>query len=189
MNILDTVLGAQNGAAVNQLGTQFGLAPDQTSSAIAALVPALAAGLQRNMSTESGLSDLVSALASGRHQQYLENPGSLANPSTREDGDAILGHVFGTKDVSRQVAARAAQQTGIDTAILKQMLPLVAAMVMGGMSRQSAGRGAGAAGAAATGAGLASMLTPLLDRNRDGSMVDDAVGFLGGLLSGTGRKS
>ena len=66
---------------------------------------------------------------------------------------------------------------------------IVAAMVMGGMSRQSAGRGAGAAGAAATGAGLASMLTPLLDRNRDGSMVDDAVGFLGGLLSGTGRKS
>jgi hypothetical protein len=182
MNILDTILAAQNGAAVDRLSTQFGLQPDQTSSALEALVPALAAGLQRNMSSDDGLSGLVSALASGRHQQYLDQPETLTDPATRLDGNAILGHVFGSKDVSRQVAARAAQRTGIDASILKQMLPLVAAMVMSGLSRQTSAAGAGRVPADAT-PGLVSMLTPLLDRNRDGSIVDDAIGILGGFLS------
>jgi len=42
MNILDAVLGAQNGGAVQQIGQQFGLSDEQANSAVAALVPALA---------------------------------------------------------------------------------------------------------------------------------------------------
>ena len=186
MDILESILGAQNGKGVQQLATQFGLKPEQATSAVSALVPALAAGFQRNLSTESGLSGLVSALSSGKHQQYLENPAALADPASTTDGNAILGHVFGTKEVSRQVAATAAQRTGIDANILKKMLPLVAAMAMGGLSRQKPSAVGGSIPAGA-GAGLASMLSPLLDQNRDGSMVDDLVGMFGGALSG--RKS
>ena len=43
------------------------------------------------------------------------------------DGNGILGHIFGSKDVSRQVAARAAQSSGVAPDILAKMLPLVAA--------------------------------------------------------------
>ncbi len=189
MNILETILNAQNGQAVDQLGGQFGLSRDQTASAVAALVPALAAGLQRNMSSQDGLASLVGALAGGRHQEYLENPATLGAPGTTADGDAILGHVFGSKDVSRQVATRASQQTGIDSAILKRMLPLVAAMVMAGLSRQANAPGAGTRNPAAAGDSLISMLSPILDRNRDGSMIDDVLGSLGGLLGGSGRRT
>ena len=42
MNILDAIVNAQDGAAVRQLGSQVGLAPDQTTAALSALVPALA---------------------------------------------------------------------------------------------------------------------------------------------------
>ena len=179
MNILESILDAQNGKGVQQLATQFGLKPDQATSAVSALVPALAAGLQRNMGTESGLTGLVSALSTGQHQKYLDHPGALADPASTADGNAILGHVFGSKEVSRQVAANASQKTGIDTSILKKMLPLVAAMAMGGLSRQKAAGGKGAFGASA-GAGLASMLSPLLDKDRDGSMVDDLMGMFSG---------
>jgi hypothetical protein len=179
MNILETIAEAQGGGAVNQLAAQFGLKPEQAQSAMAALMPALAAGLQRNMATESGLSGLASALGQGSHDAYLEDPGTLSQPTTTEDGNAILGHVLGSKDVSRQVASRASQQTGIDPAILKKMLPLVAALAMGALSRQSK-----SAGAAPSRGGLASMLGSLLDRDRDGSMVDDVTGMLGGVLGG-----
>jgi hypothetical protein len=189
MNILETILNAQNGHAVDQLGGQFGLSRDQTSSAVAALVPALAAGLQRNMSSEGGLAGLVGALSGGRHQQYLENPSTLGSPTTTADGNAILGHVFGSKDVSRQVATRASQQTGIDTSILEQMLPLVAAMAMGGLSRQVNTPGSRIQNPTAAGDSLMSIVSPMLDRNRDGSMIDDVLGSLGGLLGGSGRKS
>ena len=41
MNVLESILAAQNGGAVQQLGRQFGLGEDQTAAALAALVPAI----------------------------------------------------------------------------------------------------------------------------------------------------
>jgi hypothetical protein len=184
MNILETILNAKNGAALEQLSTQFGLRPDQASSAVAALVPALAAGFQRNMSNESGLEGLVGALTRGQHQQYLDNPDVLADAATTMDGNKILGHVFGSKDVSRQVAASAAQRTGMDASVLKKMLPVVAALAMAGLSRQT--KATGATNPAAARAGLGGMLGSLLDKQGDGSIVDDVVGMLGGVF---GRKA
>jgi hypothetical protein len=186
MDILSAILGAQGGGAVQQLGQQFGLDDSQVSSALGALVPALAAGFQNNMSSQQGLDGLTAALSGGGHQQYIENPSSLATADTIADGNGILGHVFGSKDVSRQVASRAAAQTGIGQDVLKSMLPVVAAMMMGTMARrmsqpQAAAAGAGFGGTAASlgGNSLLGMLTPMLDSNRDGSIVDDVVGMLG----------
>lgn len=187
MNILETIVGAGNGAAVNQLASQFGLPPDQTKSALAALMPALAAGLQKNMASENGVSGLISALSRGNHAAYLENPSTLTNPATREDGNAILGHVLGSKDVSRAVAARASQQTGVGTDVLKKMLPLAATLAMGALSRQTGGGSAFAGDNRAASGGIMSMLEPMLDRNQNGSMVDDVVGLVGGFLGSRRR--
>jgi hypothetical protein len=167
MNLLDVLMTANGGAAVDQLSGQFGLSREQTTSAVENLLPALAGGLQRNIS-QGGLTDLLGALTSGRHQQYLEDPAALSSESAREDGNSILGHILGSKDVSRQVATQAASRTGINESVLKQMLPAVASLAMGALSRQQQGTG---------GAGILGMLTPLLDRNKDGSVVDDVLGF------------
>ena len=183
MNILDTVMNAQNGAAVEQLGAQLGLGQKQTASALSALLPALAAGFQRNLGSQVGLESLAGALASGNHHQYIDNPASLGDQSATLDGNGILGHVFGSKDVSREVASRAAAQTGIGADVLKRMLPLAAAMMMGAFAHESndpsATMGAGLSGG---GGGFAEMLTPLLDGNRNGSIVDDVTGVLGRFL-------
>jgi len=176
MNILDTILAAQNGDAVRQLGRQLGVGQDQAGSIVAALAPALAGGLQRNVQNPGGLDALMGALSGGAHAKYLDDPATLG--SAVGDGNGILGHILGSKDVSRAVAARASQQTGLDTGLFKQALPLVAAMVMGAMSKQTAGGGQAAGEPAG---GLLSMLTPLLDQNRDGSVVDDVLGMLGKL--------
>ena len=180
MNILDAVTSVRGGAAIEQLANQFGLKPQQASAAVEALMPALAQGLQRNMSSPTGLSGLVSALSGGRHEAYLDDPDKLAEPATTADGNGILGHVLGSKDASRSVAARAGEKTAIDPEILKQMLPLVAALVMGGLSRQS--RAGAGTDRKAAGADLASMIGPLLDRDGDGSMIDDVTGMVGGFL-------
>jgi hypothetical protein len=186
MNILDAVMNARDGAAIDQLAQQFGLKPEQASAAVAAIMPALAQGLQRNMSSPTGQSALVSALSEGRHETYLDNPDTLARPATTADGNRILGHVLGSKETSRAVAARAGEKTGIDPEVLKQILPLVAALAMGGLSRQSKA-GAGTDPKTA-GAGLASMIGPLLDRDGDGSMIDDVAGMVSGFVGSRKRK-
>ncbi len=88
--------------------------------------------------------------------------------------NAVLAPVFGSKDVSRAVAGRTAEQTGIGADILKRLLPVAAAMLMGGLSKQSA--------ASTNAPGSGDLLTSLLDRNRNGSVADDVVGLLGRFL-------
>ena len=183
MNILDAIVNAQNGAAVRQLGSQVGLGPDQTTAALSALVPALAAGFQRNLQSQGGLENLLSALSSGNHGQYIDNPGSLSDPSAVADGNGILGHVLGSKDVSREVATRAAAQTGLGADVLKQMLPLAATLMMGAFSKQSGQGSSITAGLSGSGGGIAGMLSPLLDQNRDGSIMDDVTSLIGRFIT------
>jgi hypothetical protein len=182
MNILDAIVNAQDGAAVQQLGSQVGLAPDQATAALSALMPALAGAFQRNIQSQGGLESLMAALSSGNHGQYIDNPASLADPSAVTDGNGILGHLLGSKDVSRAVASRAAAQTGLSADVLKRMLPLVATLMMGAFSKQSGQPTSPGAALGGSGRGIAAMLTPFLDRNRDGSAIDDVTSLISGFM-------
>lgn len=182
MNLIETILNQQNGAAVRQLESQFDLEPEQTRSALEALVPALAVGLQRNAQSPGGLQELLAALSSGQHEQYVEDPTTLDRPETIEDGNGILSHVFGNKDVSRQVATRAAFQTGLGANLLKRMLPMVASLVMGTLARRTSQAGAQGMPASGGAGDLMGLIGGVLDQNRDGSMVDDVIGILGRTL-------
>jgi hypothetical protein len=177
-------MNAGGGAAVRQLASHLGLNEAQAASAVSALVPALSAGLRQNVQSADGLNGLLGALSAGNHQRYIDDPAVLADAATVADGNGILGHVFGSKDVSRQVAARAGAQAGLGPEVMKRMLPLVATLVMGAMSRQAAAPAPGASsvtGAAGAG-GLLDMLGGALDQNRDGSMLDDLGGIIGRTL-------
>jgi hypothetical protein len=180
MNILDAILDSQNGGAVRQAGAAVGLGEDQTTAALAALVPALAAGLKQHTGSPAGLAGLIGALSTGHHQRYLDNPMILAQPGAVTDGNGILGHVLGGKDASRQVAAQVAASTGISADVIKRLLPLAATMVMGALARQRAS--SPAPGVTPAGGGLSGMLGSMLDRDRDGSVVDDVASMIGKFL-------
>ncbi len=180
MDILEALQGAQGGGAVQQLGQQFGLNNDQVSSALSALVPALAAGFQQNMSSPQGLDGLLGALGGGQHERYVDDANTLGHPDTIDDGNGILGHIFGSKDVSRQVAAHASSQSGIGADVLKGMLPVVAAMMMGTMSK----RLGQASSANSGGDALLGMLGPMLSSGTSGSMADGLAGLVGRLFAG-----
>jgi len=178
MDLLNSVLSASGGGPVRQLAQNFGLSEQQAASAVSALLPALGKGLARNTSTPGGLESLVTALSSNRHQRYLEQPDLLGQQETVQDGNGILGHILGSKEVSRQVASNASAQTGLSTDILKQMLPLVATLAMGALSRQDSPAAATQSplGGAQAG-GLMGTLSQFLDSNKDGSVVDDIMGL------------
>jgi hypothetical protein len=79
---------------------------------------------------------------------------------------------------SRRVAGNASAQTGLGADILKKMLPVVAAMAMGALSKQQrTGIGAQALEGSSSQSGLMGMLGQFLDANQDGSVVDDVIGL------------
>ena len=125
----------------------------------------------------------MGALSSGGHERYIDNPETLEREDTIQDGNGILGHILGSKDVSRQVARNAAAQSGIGEDVLKKMLPVVAAMAMGALSKQRSGLGPEAAGSASQPGGLMGMLSQFLDTNQDGSVMDNVLGMASKLFN------
>ncbi len=120
---------------------QFGLDRRQTLEAIAELAPMVTAGVSAATParTTDSCPSLLSALGGGRHVRYLEDDDAIRYDNVRDEGNAILGHLFGDKQVSRNVAMHAADSTGIGAAILKKMLPVIASMVLGAIFKQMTG--------------------------------------------------
>ena len=138
--LFDMLNNAQNGQAMDALARQFNLSQAQTQAAVEALLPAFSQGLKRNASDPYGVGAFLTAMASGQHGKYFEDASqAFAQPGV-DEGNGILGHLFGSKELSRAVAAQAAQATGIGQQVLQQMLPVIAAMIMGGLYKQTTGQ-------------------------------------------------
>ena len=137
MDLMDLLKATGGGNSVGQLAKTVGLGSSDTSNLVKALAPALMRGMQKNTADDSGLAGLRNALQTGGHDRYIDDPSLLASEATRTDGNNILGHIFGSKDVSRNVAAAASKDTGIDASLIKKALPLLATLAMGAMSKKS----------------------------------------------------
>ncbi|PHP66247.1 hypothetical protein CSC94_15045 [Zhengella mangrovi] len=148
--LLDMMMNMQNGEAVRQMARQFQLSQEQTTRAMEALMPAFSEGLKRNAQDPFGVANFLNALATGQHARYWENMQAAFQPQGIQNGNGILGHLFGSPDVSRAIARQAEAATGIAQEIYKQMMPVLANLVMGGLYKQSTGQAsqAGSFGAA-----------------------------------------
>ena len=131
---------AQNREATAQIARQFGLSQAQAQEAIEALVPAFSQGLKRNAADPYGIGAFLGAMSTGQHAKYYEDAANAFSQQGIAEGNGILGHLFGSKDVSRAVAAQASQATGIGQELMKQMLPVLASMIMGGLFKQTTGQ-------------------------------------------------
>lgn len=138
--LFDMLANAQNGQAFAEMARQYGLSQTQVEQAMAALMPAFSQGLRRNASDPYGIGAFLSAMSTGQHARYFEDASAAFSQSVVEEGNGILGHLFGSKELSRAVASQAAQATGIAETTLRQMLPALAAMIMGGLFKQSTGQ-------------------------------------------------
>lgn len=137
MNLFDMIAQAQGGSGMEALARQFNLSQQQTQQAVQALLPAFSQGFKQNTADPYGVGSLLTALGSGQHTKYFEDASKAFSPQGLSEGNGILGHLFGSKELSKAVATQASQATGIGQDILKQMLPAIATMLMGGMAKQA----------------------------------------------------
>ena len=191
--ILNDVLSGDN---VGQISQAIGADESSTSNAIQAALPMILGGLANNSSSEEGASGLLGAIDRDHDGSVLDDIGGLIAGNIgggAGNGAGILGHIFGGQNDT--VAQGVSQASGLNMGQVGPLLAILAPIVMGaiGRSRQSSGVGAGDLAGLLGGAaqsmgggnsGLAGILGGLLDRDHDGSAVDDVVGMIGGMLSG-----
>ena len=193
MQITDIL--AQAGG-LQSMARELGVSEAQAASGAEALIPAILGGFKKQAQSQpsgiEGLGGVLSQLGGGGLLDDVLSP----QPTNVSRGNDVLGQIFGSKDMSRAVAQNAASQSGLDSGLLKKMLPMVAMVVTGYMAKQ---QGAGAAvqnapaagglggllggllGGQATRAGNAapggpaSGLASMLDMNGDGNALDDIM--------------
>lgn len=127
---------------LQSMARELGVSEGQATSGAEALLPAILGGFKKQAQAQptglQGLGGLLGQLGGGGLLDEVLAP----QPTDVSRGDDVLGQIFGTKDVSRAVAQNAATQTGLDPALLKKMLPMLAMLVAGLMAKQGAGGGA-----------------------------------------------
>ncbi|MDO9075555.1 MAG: DUF937 domain-containing protein [Rubrivivax sp.] len=180
---------------VQSIARDLGVSESQAARGADALLPAILGGFKKQAQAHAGgldgLGGLLGQLGGGGLLDQVLSP----RPTDPAPGNDVLGQIFGSKDISRTVAQDAAGQTGLDPALLKRMLPILAMLVAGVMTKQ----GAAAAPAPAPGAsGLGGMLGDLLsgqaarggtsglgallDMNGDGNALDDILRLAGKVM-------
>jgi len=174
---------------------RFGLTHDQAAGAADALLPAIMGGFQKQMQAGGGLGAMLGMLGGSGLFGGTQEPQAL----DADQGNEVLGQIFGSKDVSRAVAQDASARTGLDVSLLKQMLPVLVSLVTAYMARQGgsgqtqapsgglAGMlggllGGGAATPQQPGASPLSGIAAMLDANGDGNALDDIMRMAGKAL-------
>jgi len=139
-SLMEMFTQGANGKMVEEFARQYGLTTQQTTAAMEALMPAFSQGLKRNAGDPYGMLSFLNALSKGQHSTYYDDPAKAFGQQGMNEGNAILGHLFGSKELSRAVADQAAQATGISQQVLKAMLPAMAPMILGGLFKQMTGQ-------------------------------------------------
>jgi hypothetical protein len=189
---MDMMSILKQSGAIGSIAQQLGVNEQVAQMGAEALLPSILGGFKKTAQAQpsglDGLGGILGQLGGGGLFDSVVAP----EPTPVEKGNDILGQIFGTKDVSRTVAGHAAEQTGIDSGMLKKMLPILAMLVAGYMAKQAGGEGGGLGGllgsvlggGQAAGGGLGGMLGNVLGGALGGGQAAaPAGGGLGGLGS------
>lgn len=182
MNMLD-ILNQAGG--VGAIARELGIDESTAQAGAAALLPAILGGFKGQAQQQpdglGGLVNMIGGLGGGGLLASVLGAG----PSNVDAGNNVLGQIFGSKDVSRAVAADAASKTGISGELLKKMLPLIAMAVAGYMATHA--QGAQAQPAGDQGGGLGGLLGNVLGSVLGGGQQQPAAPVSGGALGGLGN--
>lgn len=146
MNLMEIMQAAQGGAGMENLARQFNISTQQAQAAVSAILPAMSMGLRRQAESVDQMSQFLGTLAQGQHGQAFDEQdkdGDGVPDYLQRQGNDVLSMLFGSKDVSRQVAGQAAQFAGLPDSMMRAMLPMIASMVMGGLMKSMNNQGFG----------------------------------------------
>lgn len=193
MNIMDVL---QQSGGIGTMAKELGINESVAEAGAAALLPAILGGFKKTTQAQPGGLDGLGGLLGQLGGGGLLDSVLGTQPTPVSQGNEVLGQIFGSKEVSRTVAAGAEQQTGISSDLLKKMLPVVAMMVAGYMAKQSGDSTGGASNGGGLGGLIGGLLGggnnassggmggigSLLDLNGDGNPLDDIIGMAGKLV-------
>ena len=192
-DLLDGILSQIGTGGLAQIASGLGVDEGAATSAIGMALPAILGGLANNAQKADGAQSLATAL-DDHDEGIFGQLGDLLGGGGA--GDGILGHVLGTKRPA--VENQLAQKSGLDLGSITKLLPILAPLVMGYLSRQKKSQNLGPADLGSVlgqarqqeeerSPGLGG-LAAILDADGDGFGLDDVISMAGG-MTGQGQAA
>lgn len=188
-NLPDNLLGTLS----NQLGNE---SADQTKVAAQGAISALASALAKNASTPGGANALISALDRDHDGSILDDLAGFiggthqANNQNMLNGAGILRHVLGGNQ--NNIINMISRMSGLDQSKAGSLLTMLAPVILGALGKarnqQNMGVGdltkllGGAVQNQAQSNRQFGLIQQLLDRDGDGSIMDDIANIGLGML-------
>lgn len=194
-NLFDLLHGQLDENVVSHLSNQIGGAShEQTATATQGIISTLLSGLAKNASTPEGAASLNNALERDHDGGLLGNlmglfGGQVAPEQTRAaNGAGILNHILGPQQSG--AVEMISRTSGLNSDQTGNLMSMLAPMVMSMLGQQKKQQGLDVSGLAGlltnsvgqqqqAGNPLMDMATRFLDKDGDGSMMDDVAGMVG----------
>ena len=191
MDIMDVLKGQLSSGLLDQLSQHVGADSSQTANAAEGIISTILGGLNKNAATDTGANALAGALDRNHSGGILQDLlGAVTQGGTKAtDGGGMLSHILGDKlggavDMISNVSGLNQGQTG-------SLFQILAPMVMNtlGQAKQQNGLDAGGLSSllssvvsggnnqAAAQNPLMGMVSQFLDKDKDGSIMDDLAGM------------
>ena len=188
MSLLELLQQQLGGQAVNNISQKLGVDRGTTGNAIDAALPLLLSAVARNASNPDQAQSLERAVSQDHDGSILNDVPGFINRAESGPGAGILGHVLG--DRQQTVQNGLSRATGLDAGKTAQLLMMLAPLVMGALGRAKQERNLDAGGLSTllagenehlkeSAPGVMGALSRFLDRNQDGSVMDDVSGMIG----------
>ena len=173
---IDEFLESYGPEVTKQMSSNFNVDQATVQKLIPQLAPLILAGLKKQKDTRGGDERVDHILNKYGDSSVLNNIKDLVSSKARaKDVDPNLGGLLG--DAGGVQAAQAlAKKMNIDPSTIMKMIPALAPLLRGALTKKRDTGGKGISGVGA-----------LLDADGDGSILDDVAGFL--LKSGSSTRS
>jgi hypothetical protein len=160
MGFLDDLYQEHGQSVQQRVSTELGIPPDKAARALPTVAPIILAGLKREME-KSGPAGVETRI------QDLNNNGI---PDDQEVGGLLGGK-------GKEASTLMANQLGISGEAAAKLIPMLAPIIIGMLMKKGGGAASGQGGAGGAGGGLGGIAS-ILDRNGDGSILDDLSGLI-----------
>lgn len=174
---VDEFMGSLGPQVAKGLASNLGINKNVASQIIPHVIPMILGGLKKQKDDFGGEERVDHILNKYGSADVLSNLGGLFKTKAKDTSvDPRLGGLLGESGV--QATDMIANQFKLDSSVAAKIIPMLAPVVLGALTKKRDAGGVGSSGIAS-----------LLDQDGDGSILDDVAGFLmQGLLGGGGTQ-
>jgi hypothetical protein len=192
MDLNSLLQGQLPDGILDQLSQQIGGDKEQTATAASGIINTLLGGLAKNAAQPEGADAIAGALERNHDGSIFDNLSSLfsgGQQSGATNGLGILQHILGDK--AGGAAGMIGQMSGLSSDQSSNLMQLLAPMLMGALGQAKQQNGLDGGGVASllsnlvtqqssnsASSPLMGLVTQFLDKDNDGSIMDDVAGMV-----------